>query len=189
MKIALYGGSFNPPHLGHAEAAMTVYRELKPDIFLIIPDNIPPHKDMAEGSPSPAQRLALCALAFRAVPGARVSDIELRRDGRSYTADTVSALREKYPADELLLVMGTDMLMSFEEWYMFRYLLDNCVLAVLSREEDDGEALRRQAERFERDYGAKVILLPHAPLTMSSSDIRQKLRIRLGEDMLDGEVY
>lgn len=189
MKIALYGGSFNPPHLGHAEAAMTVYRELKPDIFLIIPDNIPPHKDMAEGSPSPAQRLALCALAFRAVPGARVSDIELRRDGRSYTADTVSALREKYPADELLLVMGTDMLMSFEEWYMFRYLLDNCVLAVLSREEDDGEALRRQAERFERDYGAKVILLPHAPLPMSSSDIRQKLRIRLGEDMLDGEVY
>ena len=52
MRIAIYGGSFNPPHLGHAEAAYTVYEELKPDIFLIVPDNIPPHKEMENGCPT-----------------------------------------------------------------------------------------------------------------------------------------
>lgn len=54
MKIALYGGSFNPPHLGHQEAAKTAAEELRPDMLLIMPDNIPPHKDMAEGSPGRA---------------------------------------------------------------------------------------------------------------------------------------
>ena len=64
MKIALYGGSFNPPHLGHEEVAQTVYRELSPDIFLIVPDNDPPHKELEEGSPRPQQRLEMCKLAF-----------------------------------------------------------------------------------------------------------------------------
>ena len=97
MKIAVYGGSFNPPHLGHAEVAMTVYKELSPDIFLIIPDNIPPHKELAEGSPTARQRMELCELAFQDVPGAQISDMELKREGRSYTADTVDLLREQYP--------------------------------------------------------------------------------------------
>lgn len=132
---------------------------------------------MAEGSPSPAQRLALCALAFRRCP-----EPEYRILSSGGMAEAILRTRCRPSGRSIrrmsfCSVMGTDMLMSFEEWYMFRYLLDNCVLAVLSREEDDGEALRRQAERFERDYGAKVILLPHAPLPMSSSDIRQKLRI------------
>ena len=188
MRIAVYGGSFNPPHLGHMEAALSVYRELAPDIFLIIPDNIPPHKDMDAGSPTAEQRRELCALAFRDVPGALISDIELRREGKSYSADTIAALREKYPLDELLLVMGSDMLLSFEEWYRYEYLLGECVLTVLSREDDDEEALRGCAERFGREYGARVLLLPHAPLPMSSSDIRRRLRLRQGAELLDDEV-
>ena len=66
MKIAVYGGSFNPPHLGHVEAARTVAQALHPDKFLIIPDNLPPHKEMVEDSPTPEQRMSLCALAFAA---------------------------------------------------------------------------------------------------------------------------
>ena len=189
MRIAVYGGSFNPPHLGHMEAALSVYRELAPDIFLIIPDNIPPHKDMDAGSPTAEQRRELCALAFRDVPGALISDIELRREGKSYSADTIAALREQYPLDELLLVMGSDMLLSFEEWYRYEYLLMECTLTVLSREDDDEEALRGCAERFWREYGARVRLLPHAPLPMSSSDIRRRLRLRQGAELLDDEVY
>ena len=68
MKIAIYGGSFNPPHLGHLEAAKTVAEELKPDKLLIIPDNIPPHKSMDPGSPTAEQRLELCRPNFRSVP-------------------------------------------------------------------------------------------------------------------------
>jgi len=189
MTIALYGGSFNPPHLGHAEAAQTVYNELKPDIFLIIPDNIPPHKEMAADSPTARQRMELCSLAFRKVPGAQVSDIELRREGRSYTADTIDLLRRQYPEDELVLVMGTDMLLSFEEWYRFEYLLKSCTLAVLARDELEEEKLRRHAEHLTRCYGGRVRLLHHEPLPMQSSEIRARLKLRMCAALLDDEVY
>ena len=69
MRVAVYGGSFNPPHLGHIEAAGTVARELRPDRFLIIPAGIPPHKALAEGSPTPEERMELCRLAFAEIPG------------------------------------------------------------------------------------------------------------------------
>ena len=189
MRIAVYGGSFNPPHLGHVAAAMTVYKELAPDIFLIIPDNIPPHKELAEGSPTAAQRLELCALAFRDIPGAQISDMELQREGRSYTADTVDILRKTYPEDELLLVMGTDMLLSFEEWHRYEYLLQSCTLAVLAREELEGEKLRQHAAYLTARYGANIRILAHEPLPMQSTEIRQRLKLRMCADQLDDRVY
>lgn len=189
MRIALYGGSFNPPHLGHQEAAKTAAEELKPDMLLIMPDNIPPHKDMAQGSPDARQRLELCKLAFGDVPGAVVSDMELEREGRSYTADTVSRLRERYPDDELILIVGTDMLESFEKWYRFEYLLQSCTVAALSRAEDDGDLIRGKAACFEQKYKAKIIVLPHVPVEVSSTDIREGLRLRRGRDVLDDKVY
>ncbi len=189
MKIAVYGGSFNPPHLGHIEAARTVAASLHPDKFLIIPANIPPHKEMFEGSPLPEERMSLCKLAFSSVPGAELSDMEITREGKSYTADTVGRLRELYPQDELYLVMGTDMLMSLENWYRFHYLLENCTLAVLARADGDCDKIRSHAEYLQREYGAKIVILPHEPLEMSSSDIRERLHMRLGSELLDDGVY
>ena len=189
MRIALYGGSFNPPHLGHAEAAYTVYEELKPDKLLIIPANIPPHKEMEEGCPSAEERLELCRLAFAEIPGAEVSDIEVRREGRSYTADTVEQLRAEYPEDELILVMGTDMLLCFEDWYRFEYLLRECCLAVLAREDNQELELLEKMRLLQKEHGAKVILLSHTPLAMSSSEIRERLRLRLRAGLLDDKVY
>lgn len=189
MKIALYGGSFNPPHLGHTEAAKTAAEILQPDMFLIIPDNVPPHKDMAEGSPDGAARMELCELAFGDIPGAVISDMELKRDGKSYTADTVSELRAQYPEDELILVIGTDMLMSFESWYRFEYLLQSCTVAALSREEDDGERVRNKAAELQEKYSAKIRVLPHVPVEASSTEIREGLRLRRCRDLLDDRVY
>ena len=189
MKTAIYGGSFNPPHLGHVKAAAAVREKLEPDRFLIIPTNIPPHKDMAEDSPSPEQRMELCRLAFRDIPGVELSDLEIKREGRSYSADTVSILRQKYPEDELYLVIGSDMFLSFCQWYKFQYLLDNCVLTVLSREEDDRQELEGFKTELEEKYGAKVLLLSHEPLPMSSEEIRDRLRLGLGSDMLPQAVY
>lgn len=189
MRIAVYGGSYNPPHRGHIEAARTVVRELRPDLFLIVPANIPPHKALAEDSPTGEQRLALCRLAFAEIPQAQISDIELRREGKSYTYDTVSQLREEYPGAELCLVIGTDMLLSFAEWYRFRFLLENCTLAVLERTEDDGEALRAAAEALRAEYGAQIILLSHEPVEVSSELIRERLPLRAGEDLLSEPVY
>lgn len=189
MRIALYGGSFNPPHLGHAEAAQTVYEELRPDILYIVPDNVPPHKDMEEGAPTAEQRLALCRLAFADIPNAVVSDMEIRREGRSYTADTVRLLREQHPEDELFLVMGTDMLLCFDDWYQYEYLLQTCTLAVLSRDDDQELALLEKKRELEEKHGAKIRLLAHTPLVMSSSEIRERLRLRLRAGLLDDKVY
>ena len=189
MRIAIYGGSFNPPHLGHAEAAHTVYEELHPDKLLIIPDHIPPHKDMEENSPAPQERLELCRLAFADVPTAEVTDLEIRREGKSYTADTVERLRESYPEDEFFLVLGTDMLLCFDEWYRFEYLLEQCTLAVLPREDNEELALMEKMRELQREHGARVRLLSHTPLPMSSAEIRERLPLRLRAGLLDDKVY
>jgi len=189
MRIAIYGGSFNPPHIGHAEAARAAYKALKPDKFLIIPTNTPPHKELEENSPSPEQRLEFCRLAFGDIPGAEVSDMELRREGKSYTADTVDALLEQYPGAELCIVMGTDMFLSFRSWYRWQHMLEKCTLAVLSREDFDRREIENFKAELEKENGAKVILIPHQPLPMSSTEIRERLRRGLGSDDLCQGVY
>ena len=189
MKIAIYGGSFNPPHLGHVEAARTVAAVLAPDRLLIVPASVPPHKALADGSPTAQQRLELCRLAFADIPGAEISEIELRREGKSYSYDTVRLLREENPDAQLTLVVGTDMLLSFEKWYQFRYLLENCARAVLAREEDDLDELRTAAAYLRESYDADVTVLPHEPIAISSETIRERLGMRGGEDYLSDAVY
>jgi len=189
MRIAIYGGSFNPPHIGHAEAARAAYKALKPDKFLVIPTNTPPHKELEANSPSPEQRLEFCRLAFGDIPGVEVSDMELRREGKSYTADTVDALLEQYPGAELCIVMGTDMFLSFRSWYRWQHMLETCTLAVLSREDFDRREIESFKAELETENGAKVILIPHLPLPMSSTEIRERLRRGLGSDDLCQGVY
>ena len=189
MRIAIYGGSFNPPHIGHAEAARAAHEALQPDRFLIIPTSTPPHKELEESSPSPAERLEFCRLAFGDIPGVEVSDMEIRREGKSYTSDTVDALLEQYPGAELCIVMGTDMFLSFRSWYRWQYMLETCTLAVLSREDFDRREIESFKAELEAENGARVILIPHLPLPMSSTEIRERLRRGLGADDLPQAVY
>lgn len=189
MRIAIYGGSFNPPHLGHLEAAMTANEALKPDKLLIIPDNIPPHKEMCAGSPTAEERFELCKAQFSVIENAEVSDMELKREGKSYTCQTIEALREVYPDDELVLIIGTDMLLTFDQWYRADFLMKECTLAALKRENGDDAALSEKADRLREEYGAKIIIIPHTALPMSSSEIREGLPKRLCADKLSDSVY
>ena len=189
MRIAIYGGSFNPPHRGHMEAARAAAEALSPDRFLIIPASTPPHKALEENSPSPEQRLELCRLAFGELPGVEISDLELQRAGKSYTFDTVEALRAQYPGAELCLVMGSDMFLSFPSWYHWQELLAYCTLAVLSREDGERQALEAFKAKLETENAAHVEIISHTPLPMSSSDIRLKLRKAQEVEELKAEVY
>ena len=189
MNIAIFGGSFNPPHLGHLEAARAVEEELAPDKLLIIPANIPPHKAMEEGSPSPEERIELCRLNFASVRGAEVSDMEIRREGKSYTADTLEELMAMYHGAEFTFLLGTDMLLTFEEWYRYRFLLENMTLAVLARREGDETDIVRHAEYLKNEYGAKIVFIRREPTPMASTDIRELLRRRSGASYLDDDVY
>lgn len=189
MRIAVYGGSFDPPHRGHVEAARVAAETLGADRFLIVPDREAPHKELSGDGPSPEERLALCRLAFAGIPGAEISDVELRREGKSYTADTAEQLLAENPGAELTLVLGEDMLRCFEDWYRYRYLLSNCELAVLPRPEEDGDELRALRGRFERQYGARIRILTFEPVEASSREIRGRLPRRLGADELPEAVY
>lgn len=189
MRIVIYGGTFNPPHLGHKAALRSITEQCRPSKLLVIPDKIPPHKPLAEGSPDEAERLLLTKLAFSDIPEVEVSDMELRRTGKSYSSDTVKELHEKYPDAELCLAMGTDMLLSFETWNRFEYLLENATLAVFQRAEGENEAIYEYADHLREKYGAKIEYVTHDPLPMSSSEIRGLLPDRRGDDMLPDAVY
>ena len=109
MRIGIYGGSFNPPHLGHMAAARAAIDSLNLDRLVLVPNSQPPHKQLPPGSPTPQQRMAMTAMtADQLGPKAEVWDVELRREGKSYTVDTLEQAVERWPEDELWLLMGSD---------------------------------------------------------------------------------
>ena len=189
MKVLLYGGSFNPPHLGHEEAVRFAADALRPDRILVIPANIPPHKAMAEGSPSAEERLTLTRLAFTDFPEAEVSDLELLREGPSYTVDTLRQIRDEIPEAELYFLMGTDMLLYMEHWVAFEEIFSLCTLAALPREEGEIGELEDFSDYLRHSYGARVIVIRKPPLPVSSTQLRQLLPERGGAELLSPEVY
>ena len=189
MRLCIYGGSFNPPHLGHVAAVRAAQRALPLDEVRLMPAAIPPHKQLAAGSPPPTERLELCRLAFGELPGVSVSDLELKREGKSYTVDTVRALRETEPDAELFLLVGTDMLSTFEEWYCFAEILSSVTLLATARDDGELETVRQCAAHLRETFGAKVIVIETPPLPVSSSQIRRLLSERHGAEFLPEAVY
>ena len=189
MRLCIYGGSFNPPHVGHAAAVRAAQREANLDEVRVIPAAMPPHKALASGSPGAEERLELCRLAFGDLPGVTVSDLELRREGKSYTVDTVRAIRAEEPDAELCLLVGTDMLRTFDEWREFQTILQNVTLLASARDDDELETVRFHAARLEREYGARVEVIETPPLPLSSTQIRRLLPERHGAEFLAPKVY
>ena len=174
-KIGIYGGTFNPPHIGHLRAAAHAVRALNLDRLLLIPDRIAPHKILPEGSASPQQRLEMLQLAADGAAGMEVSDLELRREGVSYTYLTIEQLHLQYPDDELVLLMGTDMFLSFHTWRHPEKILAKASLGVFYRGERD--ELKRIAQRKQEmeANGATVYLLENPVVDISSTQLRRLL--------------
>lgn len=189
MRVLIYGGSFNPPHLGHEAALRSAADAVHPDKILVIPSNIPPHKAMAEGSPSAEERLLMTRLAFSDFQEAEVSDLELLREGTSYTVETLRQIREEMPEAELFFLVGTDMLLYMEHWFAFEEIFSLCTLAALPREEGEIGKLESFAEYLRKSYDARIVLIRKPPLPMSSTQLRQLLPDRQGVQMLSPEVY
>ena len=189
MRIVIFGGSFDPPHKGHLNMAVHAARYLKPDKFLIIPDYLPPHKELSSLTPSPEDRLELCRLCFESVPGAEVSDIEIARGGKSYTSDTLRALRGQYPDADLTLLVGGDMFKTVDAWHEADYILQTAALCAFPRSKKDATALEEKARVLRRLRGAEVQIIKQRPLPASSTNLRRALRFRGGTGLLTGAVY
>lgn len=174
-RIGIYGGTFNPPHLGHMLAAAQAVNLLRLDRLLLIPDRIAPHKVLPEGSASPEQRLQMLRLAAAGIEKAEVSDIELRREGTSFTYLTILELKQMYPEAELVLIMGTDMFLSFDKWRETKIITDNAALGVLYRGEK-GEKAAIEAKKAEMEAsGVTVELIKNEVTAISSTDLRRML--------------
>ena len=189
MRIALFGGSFNPPHAGHVGAAEDAAAFLRPDRLLIIPAGMPPHKELAEHSPEPARRMELCRAAFSHIPCARVTDVELRKDRISYTVDTLRFLRGEYPGAEFFLLMGTDMLECFDSWRAAEEIARMCTLAVFCRADGQRERVQAASERIQKAVGARTVTIPHDAVEVSSTQLRQALARREKPQTLADAVY
>lgn len=195
MKIGVYGGAFNPPHLGHITAARAVSGLLKLDKLLVIPTGRPPHKQLPPGSPTPEQRLEMTRLAMeQAGLGDRIEvpDLEIRREGSSYTADTLARLKEQYPEDELWLLMGADMFLTLQTWREPERILSLAGIAAFGRTEADTEELFAvQRDYLYRTYPQARIFTLSIPgvVDVSSTELRERLAKGEGGALLAPAVY
>ncbi len=178
MKIGIFGGTFNPPHLAHLKIAEEFCRNLNLDKLMVIPTYQPPHKQ-AESLVSGEERLEMCRLLFK---GERfdVSNIEIERQGKSYTFDTLCQLEEKYEGAELYLIIGSDMLLSFHKWYRYEDILKKCTLCVLTRENaiDNGHML---------DYAVNTLRLGEKEIIFSSLEAYELSSTQVREKLIQGK--
>ncbi len=171
MKIALFGGSFDPIHREHIRLAQEAQRILGLDKLIFIPSFRAPHKStgaVAEGE----DRLRLCRIACNGMPFAEASGYELEAGGTSYTYLTCRAFREKYPSAELFFLVGADMLEDFFSWRCPEEILKCVTLVACGREKAIDPAL---CARFRERFHTDVVCLPWTGEAVSSSDVRVSL--------------
>ncbi len=185
MKIGFMGGTFSPPHKGHLHSAEVFYRETGLDLLIIIPAKVSPFKTDSQMTASDRDRFEMTKLCFSSLGdkgmNVRVSDMELSRQGTSYTVDTVKTLRELYPDDSLYMFVGSDMFISLERWKNFKDIFSQCTVYTRSRLCDEEKTLEKTKALYEEKYGADIVISNDEELIISSTFIREKIAERCFE--------
>lgn len=174
-RIGLLGGTLDPIHVGHLDAAEAARTALRLDEILVIPAHDPPHRTN-EPHASAFHRFAMIALAIDGRPGYRASDIELRREGPSYTALTLRELRaDGWRASQLYFIIGADAFAEIATWYEFPAILDSCRFAVIARPGTTLDAALARTPDLQRRVGDTVHLVRAGTSAVSSTEIRSRL--------------
>lgn len=175
MRTGVFGGAFNPVHSGHINLAKYYLNELNLDRIIFIPTANPPHrsgKDFADKE----DRFNMLSLAIKGIDGFEISDIEYRRNEKSYTYDTLCELKNLYPDDEFFLLIGADQFLNFQYWYRYKDILDMATLCTAARlEENEKEKIENYSKTLlenKREY----YLSTFPVLRVSSSEIREKVK-------------
>ncbi|MCM8770924.1 MAG: nicotinate-nucleotide adenylyltransferase [Candidatus Omnitrophica bacterium] len=164
MKIGILGGTFNPIHIGHLILAEQVMEKLSLDKIIFVPTNFPPHKDDGEIIAA-KERLKMLKLAIKGNKKFSVSDIEIKRGGKSYTVDTLKELHKIYPKDELYFITGSDLLKYLNEWKDIGDVFQIAKFVVATRPGYPLENLPQQ-----------IITIPINALDVCAFTIRQKIK-------------
>ena len=170
--LLLFGGSFDPPHLGHLNLLQNAVAASKPDLVVVMPSATAPHK--AESATPWAVRAEMCRCFLPLFPNMVIGDMEERRGGKSYTWDTVTQLQQEYPNARILLCVGSDMLESFTAWHRWQELLRQVTLVAQPRYDGEVCELRSEAAVLQ-SAGGQVLFAPGPVVEASSTDIRQRL--------------
>ncbi|MGH9348590.1 MAG: nicotinate-nucleotide adenylyltransferase [Vicinamibacterales bacterium] len=174
-RLGLLGGTLDPVHVGHLEAADAARNALTLDEILVIPAHDPPHRP---GDPhaSAFHRFAMVALAIQGRAGYRASDMELRREGASYTAHTLRDLgAEGWRPSQLYFIVGTDAFAEIATWYAYPAILDACRFAVVARPGMTIDAALARTPDLRMRVGDSIHLVHTATSAVSSSEIRARL--------------
>ncbi len=179
LRIGIYGGSFSPIHNGHIKAVKAFLEQMQLDFCYVMPAGIPPHKSTA-GVVDAKHRMRMCELAFEGVDGIVVSDLEIKREGKSYTVDTLRALAGE--DRRLFLMMGTDMMLTLDKWYQAEEIFKLCYPVYMRRETDaaNDEVIVAKMREYIEKYGKVVRRIVGDPIVISSTELREM--IKKGDD-------
>ena len=184
MRVGIFGGTFNPPHKGHVNAAEAFVTGASLDKLIIMPAFIPPHKEY-ESVVSCEDRLEMCKIAFKDVNKTTVSDLEISRGGKSYTYLTLEELSQD--GVELFFLCGTDMILSMDTWKDPEIIFSLANICYIRRECDPKKSsfLKEKCEEYRAKFGAKVIEIESDVVEISSTEIRDGL---INEDFLPADL-
>lgn len=175
MRIGIYGGTFDPPHAGHKKYVDELKERLSLDKLIVIPTATPPHKTKSSFSSS-EERLEMLKILFGSDADVEVSDMEILRGGKSYTWETVTLLRENYPEDELIFLLGSDMLFTFHQWLNPDVILSKVKICAVTRSGEFGEEkLRDYIEEKFPEKKERFITCAFEPIELSSTEVRNAI--------------
>lgn len=172
ISVGIFGGTFDPIHNGHIKLALTAYRELCLDKVIIIPAYIPPHKTENRITDE-IHRVNMTRLAVEEYPFLEVSTLEIDRKGKSYTADTLTTLKEQY--SRLVFVLGADSYMALEGWYHPEIIFEKAEIACAYRDGIDRIVLEEMADKYKIQYNGVSHILGMPDTDISSTDIRKMI--------------
>ena len=186
-RVGIFGGTFNPPHIGHIEAAKSFTKGAMLDKLIIMPAFIPPHKEY-KSSVTCEERLEMCKLAFSDIEKAQISDHEISRGGTSYTYLTLQEFAND--KNELYFLCGTDMILSMDTWKNPDIIFSLATICYIRREMDSNisNLLESKCEEYKERFDARIISIDSDVIDISSSEIRDSINCKidyLTPDVLD----
>ena len=188
-RIGIFGGTFNPIHNGHIQMINACKDFANLDRVIIIPSYTPPHKE-CDTLENEEQRLEMCRIASMNMDFVEVSDVEIKRGGKSYTFETLQFLKKMYPYDELCFIMGADMFLTLEKWKNPEIIFKLATIIAVPRNSDDNNALLKHYNNVLKDMGAKAEILNEPVLTVSSTYVRENIGNReIIKNLIDDKVY
>ncbi len=171
--IVVFGGTFNPIHLGHVEIVKQIAALNGVTKVMIIPARVPPHKVCTDLA-CDADRLEMCRIALADIEKVFVSDIELLRDGKSYTVDTLKRIKRENPSAKLSLVVGGDMVVTFTEWHKYDEILDVADIIAVRRVGIDNDLFDTAVKNLINMDG-RINVLKSTILDISSTEIKKNI--------------